>query len=445
MLRKYLNLFTFLALGAVLNGCSPDSEERVLAPIEVDGFQVTLETYLTIDQGQHNLDVHEILELLPVFEMPQPEANFLVKLDVTDNNADHDELAIPMPEKDELVANQLENTVTFGTLTFDQAGVFTYQIVATLEEYEDRNWVVDPSESYIVITIIEDDERESLVADVTTVEEVSFAFEYIYSIEDEITQAQEAIEQAQPAQDFTELQTTDEPQATDESQATDELQATDEPQATDKPQATDDTQTMPPSDIPEDDAITISNDEALSYQALVNRHFRLSSDFSPRDLTTVNVSSIGGTHMLRSAAASAAEELFQTAYSEGGYVLVATSGYRSYSEQLATHNHWISMMGETEARRISAKAGHSEHQLGLALDITTHSLGDLSEAFSTTEEGQWVSHNAHRFGFIIRYPQHREADTGYLYEPWHIRYVGVEAATAIYNNNQILEEYLGHS
>lgn len=187
---------------------------------------------------------------------------------------------------------------------------------------------------------------------------------------------------------------------------------------------------------------TIANNDALSYLALVNRNWRLNSDFSPHDLRNVNVTSFNGNHRLRESAAIAAENLFASA-SEAGYVLVATSGYRSYWTQHSTHNHWIAVMGETEARRVSARPGHSEHQLGLALDITTHALGGLSNAFSVTAEGTWVRYNAHHFGFIIRYPYGRETCTGYIYEPWHLRFVGIDAATIIFNGGLILEEYLG--
>lgn len=187
---------------------------------------------------------------------------------------------------------------------------------------------------------------------------------------------------------------------------------------------------------------TLSNEESLSYLALVNRYFRLADDFKPSDLSIVNVESLNGEHLLRIAAARAAEELFSEA-KEAGHVLLATSGFRSFATQESTHNHWINVLGLEEAMRVSAKPGHSEHQLGLALDLSTHDLGGyLSVDFSLTPEGIWVKNNAHRFGFIIRYPQNREADTGFSYEPWHIRYVGVEAATEMFNNGQILEEFL---
>ncbi|MGL4373806.1 MAG: M15 family metallopeptidase, partial [Turicibacter sp.] len=91
----------------------------------------------------------------------------------------------------------------------------------------------------------------------------------------------------------------------------------------------------------------------------------------------------------------------------------------------------------------SARPGHSEHQTGLTMDITSPVVGNgLEEAFGATAEGQWIKENSHLFGFIIRYPQEQVFRTGYQYEPWHLRYVGVEVATEIYENNWILEDYI---
>lgn len=194
-----------------------------------------------------------------------------------------------------------------------------------------------------------------------------------------------------------------------------------------------------------DDVMILNNAQSLSYLALVNNCYGLSREFIPDDLSVVNVASVGGEHLLRVTAARAAEELFAHA-NEAGHILLATSGYRSFATQEVTHNYWVNQLGEEQARRVSARPGHSEHQLGLALDVSTpHLGGDLTEDFALTPEGMWVDRNAHLFGFIISYPSGREKDTGFSYEPWHIRYVGVETATEIYNNNLILEEYLWYN
>ncbi len=121
-----------------------------------------------------------------------------------------------------------------------------------------------------------------------------------------------------------------------------------------------------------------------------------------------------------------------------GHNLWIASGFRSYSTQVKVYNSYASRDGSAAADRYSARPGHSEHQSGLAFDLNT-----ITEAFGYTPEGQWVAANAHRFGFIVRYPQGKEGSTGYIWEPWHLRYLGVDTATAVYNSGLSLEEYLG--
>ena len=196
-----------------------------------------------------------------------------------------------------------------------------------------------------------------------------------------------------------------------------------------------------------ENAVVITDEQAMSYLALINNCYRVSRDFTPWDLSQVNVESMHaptGVHLLRGTAARATEQLFQAAATDGVF-LILTSGYRSYDSQMMFHTNAIRDFGPEEGRRRSAVPGHSEHQLGLALDLSTHELsGDLVQTFAETPEGIWVSQNAHRFGFIQSFPYGREEDTGIMYEPWHIRYVGVEAATEIFNAGQILEEFLWH-
>ncbi len=107
------------------------------------------------------------------------------------------------------------------------------------------------------------------------------------------------------------------------------------------------------------------------------------------------------------------------------------------------YDRYVKEDGVEAADTYSARPGHSEHQTGLTIDITSDSVhGGLTETFGETDEGKWVAENAHRFGFIIRYPENRVDETGYQYEPWHLRYVGTEAATSIYNDQLILEDYV---
>ena len=127
-----------------------------------------------------------------------------------------------------------------------------------------------------------------------------------------------------------------------------------------------------------------------------------------------------------------------------GFEYSAFSGFRSYEYQKNLYNRYVNRDGKANADRYSARPGHSEHQSGLAFDIGEKSRQDLwlTEEFGETPAGQWLMNNAHHYGFILRYPKGKEHITGFMYESWHYRYVGVELATAIYNAQTTLEEYL---
>ena len=146
---------------------------------------------------------------------------------------------------------------------------------------------------------------------------------------------------------------------------------------------------------------------------------------------------------MRPEAARALEALFAGA-AEDGITLYATSGFRSYATQKAIFDRKAAERGEQAANRSVAKPGYSEHQTGLAMDIegeTTLGTG-LTAAFGESPEGIWVAEHCHEYGFIIRYPEDKTSITGYIYEPWHIRYVGVEAATQIAELGVTFEEYI---
>lgn len=138
---------------------------------------------------------------------------------------------------------------------------------------------------------------------------------------------------------------------------------------------------------------------------------------------------------------SAAFEQMQADALNDGIELHILSDYRSYEEQVATFDYWVSVNGYEEATKLSAEPGFSEHQTGLVIDVGGTSC-DLNECFATTPEGIWLADNCYKYGFIIRYPEGKEAITGYSYEPWHIRYVGITAATEITEQGITLEEYL---
>lgn len=121
-----------------------------------------------------------------------------------------------------------------------------------------------------------------------------------------------------------------------------------------------------------------------------------------------------------------------------GLNIYLSSGFRTYQYQEKIYNNYVALYGQATADSFSARPGYSEHQTGLAIDVNS-----IDDSFAATEEAKWLEANAHKYGFIIRYPKGKENITGYKYESWHIRYLGVETATAVYNSGLTLEEYLG--
>ena len=174
---------------------------------------------------------------------------------------------------------------------------------------------------------------------------------------------------------------------------------------------------------------------------LVNRDYPIASDYVPPDLVKPRVAATNSDIKMRAEAAHALEDLFSAALEEGGYRLVAVSGYRSYGQQASIHQRKVNSVGRRAALRVSAPAGCSEHQLGLAMDLGTKKDTSLTESFGRTPEGVWVAENCHRFGFIIRYKAEWEEITGYAYEPWHIRYVGPDHAARIHELDIPYEYY----
>lgn len=145
----------------------------------------------------------------------------------------------------------------------------------------------------------------------------------------------------------------------------------------------------------------------------------------------------------------AAFEKMQAAATKDGIQIHIQSGYRSYQTQNTIYNNYVKRDGKTKADTYSARAGHSEHQTGLAFDVCSHDLDGqdacINDNFNNTEQAKWLSANAYKYGLILRYPESKTDETGYKYESWHFRYVGVELATKLYNNGDwiTLEDYFG--
>lgn len=155
---------------------------------------------------------------------------------------------------------------------------------------------------------------------------------------------------------------------------------------------------------------------------IVNKTYSLPSDYAPGVVPE---------------AQSAFDEMAAAAAQEG-IKLYVYSGYRSYWRQQTIYNNYAAQRGQAEADRVSSRPGHSEHQTGLTFDVNTTEF-----SFGSTPEAAWLAEHCAEYGFIIRYPEDKEDVTGYEYEPWHIRYLGVETAQAVKASGLCLEEYLG--
>ncbi len=177
---------------------------------------------------------------------------------------------------------------------------------------------------------------------------------------------------------------------------------------------------------------------------LVNKQYTVSENFVPIDLVAIpgHLSTNQGIS-IKSETYNAYLAMLADANAAGHEIKIC-SAYRSYSLQTSLYNNYVANYGVDYANKISAYPGRSEHHTGWALDITSKSMGyGLSQSFINTPEGQWINENCANYGFIIRYPANKTDITGYMYEPWHIRYVGVDAAKDIMARGITLEEYLG--
>ncbi|WP_270942823.1 D-alanyl-D-alanine carboxypeptidase family protein [Romboutsia lituseburensis] len=161
---------------------------------------------------------------------------------------------------------------------------------------------------------------------------------------------------------------------------------------------------------------------------LVNKQYGLPKDYNPGE---------------NREARNAFENMKREA-AKNSLQLNAFSTFRNYAYQDRLYNNYVKRDGQAKADKYSARAGHSEHQTGLAFDIggSNPSL-NASQKFANTAEGKWLRDNSYKYGFILRYDKNKEHITGYMYEPWHFRYVGTDLAKKIYNSGLCLEEYLG--
>jgi zinc D-Ala-D-Ala carboxypeptidase len=172
---------------------------------------------------------------------------------------------------------------------------------------------------------------------------------------------------------------------------------------------------------------------------LVNKYFAIPESYTP-DLVLAESSK---NQYIKTEANDAWNLMRAACEADTGYVLYLCSGYRTFEAQADLFSKSIRDKGIAHACSRNALEGRSEHNLGLALDISTTDAGVISSGFAETAAGIWVGGHCHEYGFILRYPEDKTSITGYVFEPWHYRYVGVDLAGTLYTSGQTLEEYYG--
>jgi D-alanyl-D-alanine carboxypeptidase len=200
------------------------------------------------------------------------------------------------------------------------------------------------------------------------------------------------------------------------------------------------TPTPTPTPTPTFDKTQFSVTDPSSLWVIVNKQNPLNPlNYAPT-LAPLNLPGTSGS--MRPEAAAALQQMFSDYQAQaGGDHLSVVSPYRSYTSQVSVYAGWVSRLGAAQADRQSARPGFSEHQTGLAVDIDTA----VSQSFGQTPAGMWLAANSWKYGFIVRYPDGLESVTGYEYEPWHFRFIGVALATEMHDTGiQTLEQFFGY-
>ena len=182
----------------------------------------------------------------------------------------------------------------------------------------------------------------------------------------------------------------------------------------------------------------ISNEDASKIDVLVNKYHKLDENYEPSDLTIINSKYASGTQKLRKEAQIKFEEMASD-MAKDNLKIYAGSTYRSFTYQKGLYDRYVKKDGFAAAETYSARSGYSEHQLGLAVDIVGGKWDYLSEK---DKEYNYLIKNSYKYGFILRYPRGSEYITGYMFEDWHFRYLGVELATKVFNSGLTYDEYI---
>lgn len=190
-----------------------------------------------------------------------------------------------------------------------------------------------------------------------------------------------------------------------------------------------------------DNEAVVNSDTDKENLLLVNKYTKLREDYVPETLTNIPLTYAFDSNQTTEEVLDAFKDMWSAAKKEE-LTLIVNSSYRDYASQDEVWKYYDDIYGEDYADSIAARPGFSEHQTGLALDITTY--GATKTTFEETDEFKWLDKNAHKYGFILRYPKEKEDITGYAYESWHYRYVGVDAATEIKKLGITFDEYYAY-
>ena len=186
--------------------------------------------------------------------------------------------------------------------------------------------------------------------------------------------------------------------------------------------------------------INVENPKDIT--VLVNKYHKLSSSYIPEDLETISTKyNKGYNNKLRHVAKVAFESMCEAALKDN-IKIYSGSAYRSYNYQQDLYNRYVATNGFNEAETFSARAGYSEHQTGLATDIMNAKVDYISKS---DKEYTWLINNSYKYGFILRYPEGKENITGYMFEEWHFRYVGIDIATNLFKLGLTYDEYVARN
>lgn len=175
---------------------------------------------------------------------------------------------------------------------------------------------------------------------------------------------------------------------------------------------------------------------------LVNKFNYLKNDFEPNEITDIDINYSYANNRISKETNDAYIEMAKAAKKDN-IILLVNSSYRTYERQEQIYKEFYYSKGISYADAYAARAGYSEHQTGLAIDIFTSGRSTTSD-FEESDAFKWLSVNAHKYGFILRYPKDKEYLTGYNYESWHYRYLGIDTATKVYNSGLTYDEYYAY-